>query len=746
MRGLLAALFTVVLCGLLAGCGSNVNVISTDVQVAITNSFSSIQVGTSPVTLKVQINPGFIKDGVKWSLSLANVPCSPACGTLTPAAAPSFSAVYTPPTTTPVNQTATITVTAVDDPTATYTFNFTIEPAIDVTITNKFASIVVSSQAVAVNAQVSNDNANAGVTWTLTAAGTNCSPACGTLTPAVAPSFSATYAPPMSLPTGSGASPTITATSITNTAKNDSFSFSIVSANTLLNGNYAILVRGYDDSGSPMAMAGSVTADGNGNITGGELDVNNGGGITHIPAPVAGNYTVDTSFQGVVHGTFTITSFTFPSSSNHISFKFVLSSSGKMGRIVELDGIGYLNAGTIQLQDSSALSAADPSGNYAFGLDSDAPVGARTVAVGQLILGENGVTGGLLDESQAGGATPRYSDVPLTAAANSKPDSSGRGTLTLAVTGTPTVTASSRQYAYYIVDSGQLNLIEIAADSLFGTVQAGVAQMQNSFTAGSVNAKSVLQMTGMDAVPGTQNGIGPDVIIGVLTISAGSGPGVSVVDLYFDSNDLGAIETSHDSGNGIVQFDPTTGRGVISISGGFESGFVNSAVFYLFGSGAGFIIDTDPSTPTGTPPADAVTNIAFSGTLIPQKGPFNNQSISGNALYMSGATAIASVVPNVEAAFNFNTGILTYTAAGDLTSLETQLGNYANFSITSNYSVVDAAHGHGTTSLPQQFFGDFSGTQFYPAAFYLIDTNRFVLIGRQSGIYSGVSFFDSQAQ
>jgi len=741
MRRLLSVLFTLVFCFLSAGCGS-VSLSTPGIQVAVTNGFSTIQVGASPVTLQAEVKFDSSKGGVKWSLGLANIACSPACGTLTPSPSPSLSAVYTPPSATPVNQKATISATAVDDPSQTFTFNFTIQPPIDVSITNKFATVVASAQAITVNAQVSNDNSTAGVTWSLTAGGTTCSPTCGTLTPSTAPSFSAIYAPPALLPAGSNASPMITATSVTNTGKNDSFSFSIVSANTLVSGNYAFLLRGYDDTGSPMAMAGSVTADGKGNITGGELDIDNGGGITRVPAPTTGNYTVDLSFQGVPHGTFTITSFTFPAGPNHISFKFVLSSDGKTGRIVELDGIGYLNAGTIQLQDPSALSAANPSGNYAFGLDSDAPVGARTVAVGQLILGANGVIGGLLDESRAGDPSPRYSNVPLAAASASKADPAGRGTLTLAVSETPTAPASSRQYAYYIVNSGQLNLIEIAADSLFGTVQAGVARIQNPLTASSVNTKSVLQMTGMDAVPGTQNGIGPDVIIGVLTVSAGSAPGVSVVDLFFDSNDLGNIETSHDSGNGIVQFDPNTGRGVISISGGFESGFVDSAVFYLFDAGAGFIIDTDPSTPTGTPPAIAMTNIAFSGTLIPQKGPFNSQSISGNVLFLSGATAIASVVPNVEAAFNFNTG--TYNAAGDLTSLETQLGNFPNFSITGSYSVVDPAHGHGTTMLPQQFFGDFSGTQYYPAAFYLIDSDRFVLIGRQSGIYSGVSFFDPQ--
>jgi hypothetical protein len=737
MRRLCPGLFTTFVCVLSYGC-ANVNPFTPSIQVTIANSFSSIQVGANPVTLNaaVKFDPG--NHGVKWSLTLANTGCSPACGTLTPSGAPSLSAVYTPPSTTPVNQTATVSAVAVDDARQTFTFNFTIQPPIEVSITNKFTTIIASAPAVTVSAQVSDDNSNAGVNWSLTAGGTNCSPACGTLTPSAAPSFSASYAPPAGVPAGSNASPTITATSVTNTAKSDSFGFSIVSANTVIKGNYVFLLRGYDVTGSPMALAGSVTADGNGNINDGEMDINNGGGITHVPSPATGNYTVDLSFQGVPHATFTITNFTFPGSPNHISFKFVLSADGKNGRIVELDGIGYRNAGTIQLQDSSALSAANPAGNYAFELDSDAPVGGRTVAAGRLILGANGVTGGLIDESKAGDPTPRYSDVSLAAAPASKADSSGRGTLTLAVTGTPTALASTRQYAYYIVNSGQLNLIETSADTAFGTVQAGLAQIQKPLIASSVNMTSVLQMTGMDAVPGTQNSIGPDVIIGVLTVSGGS-----AVDLFFDSNDLGTILTSHNSGNGIVVFDPNTGRGVISISGGFNSGFVESAVFYLYDTGEGFIIDADPSTPNGTPPALAITNNAFSGAFTTQKGPFNNQSISGNALFLSGATAIPDI-PNVEAAFNFIPAALTYSAAGDMTSLDSQLGNVPNISFNGTYSIVDAAHGHGTAMLPQQFFGTFNGSQFYPAAFYLIGPNRFVLIGRQGGAYSGISFFDPQ--
>lgn len=845
MRRSRLALFTIILCIFSCSC-ANVNPFTPRIQVIVANGFSSIRVGASPVTLTVTVmfDPG--NRGVKWSLSQANAACSPACGTLVPSGGRNLSAVYTPPATVPINQTATITATSLDDVQQTFAFNFAIlPPPIAVSITNKFTTIVATTAPVTLNATVSNDVANSGVTWTLTASGATCSPGCGTLTASAAPSFSASYTPPTIIPTGANASPTITATSVTDTTasdsfnfsilspnpivvsitnkfatiitgsspvtvnasvsndtaaagvtwtltaggancapdcgiltvntmpsfsatytppaavptttgdtsptitatsvsdstKSDSFSFSITSANSLVKGSYAFLLRGYDLTGSPMALAGSVVADGNGNITGGELDINNGGGITHVPSPAIGNYTIDQSFQGIARVTFTITNFSFPSGPANISFKSVLSSDATRGRIVELDGIGFVNSGTIQLQDSAALFAANPAGTYVFGMDSDAPVGGRTVSAGQLILGANGVTGGLIDESKAGDATPRYSDVALSASAASNPDSSGRGTLTLAVTGTASVTASSRQYAYYVVNSKQLNLIEIAADAAFGTVQAGVAQSQMPMTASSVNTISVLQMTGMDAIPGTQNGIGPDVIIGVMTITGGS----VFTDLHFDSNDLGNVLTDHDSGAGLVAFDPNTGRGVISISGGFNSGFVDAAVFYLFDTGKGFIIDADPSTPDGTPPALATTNNAFSGTFTPQQQtPFNQQSISGNALFVSGASAIPDI-PAVEAGFNFNATTLKYTAAGDLTSLNTQLGNFPNATFTGGYNTLNvAADGRGTMLLPQQFFGDFTRSLSYPASFYLIGPNQFVLIGVQSGIDSGVSFFDPQ--
>ena len=156
------------------------------VSITVANTFSTVQIGAAPITLMATVANTKNNAGVTWSLTLANQNCSPACGTLVPAGGSSFSAIYTAPATLPSNQSATITASSVADPTATFVFNFTIvnpPPVISVTITTKFTTQAVNGSPVTVNATVTNDSANAGLTWTLTGGGAACSPACGTLTP-----------------------------------------------------------------------------------------------------------------------------------------------------------------------------------------------------------------------------------------------------------------------------------------------------------------------------------------------------------------------------------------------------------------------------------------------------------------------------------------------------------------------------------------------------------------------------------
>lgn len=724
-----------------SGCSSISQTTSGPV-VSLTNPFSQIQIGAAAVTLTATVANDHHNAGVDWDLSLANTGCSPQCGTLVPVPQdPHHMAVYTPPSTAPLNLNATITAASRVDHTQVYILNFAIVPGISVSITNKFSTIVASSSPVTVSAQLKNDLSNGGLTWALTAGGSPCTPGCGTLTPAMtSPVLTATFTPPATVPAGAAANPTITATSVTDSSASDSFSFQIASANALLKGNYTFLLRGYDLTGSPMALAGSFKADGNGAITAGELDVNNNGGVTAFAGPATGTYIVDLTFNGVPHASVSLTGINVPGTSDKFGFNFVLSSDGTRGRIVELDGIGYINVGTIQLQDPAALSAANPSGTYVFGLDSDAPVGGRTVAAGQFILTSTSVTGGLLDESKAADVTPRYSAAPLAASSATAPDANGRGTLTLAVTANGATPASSRNFVYYLVDATRLNLIEVDPVPNFGTVHAGVARIQKTLTASSVNANTVIQLTGMDAIPGTPNGIGPDIIIGSISITGGNS-----MQITFDTNDLGNLKLLV-SGSGVVTFDPATGRGQLTVSSGFQSGFMNLATFYLDDVGEGFVIDADPSTTDpNTPPDQIVTNNAFSGTLTPRStSAFSMQTLSGNVLYSSGASVIPDI-PDISAVLNLDSSAGSYTAFGDLTSLNSQIGNFPGATFSGAYVLLDPGLGHGLFTFPQQVFGVFNNqTLAYRASYYLIGPNQFVAMGIQGGVFTGVITGDPQ--
>jgi hypothetical protein len=740
MQRLIAAIFSLTLSMSFVGCASSVVPSGVNILVAITNPFPGnlIQVGAAPATLNAAVTYDGLHKGVTWTLTTANIACSPACGTLVPTGDPSFSAVYTPPATTPLNQQATIAAVSNSDNRQEFAFTFTIIPPASVQITNKFMSVLNGSAPIQVNAAVMNDPANAGVTWTLTAGGSSCSPACGTLVPGAAPVLSAVYTPPATFPTASNANPTITATSVTNTSASDSFTFAILSSASLLKGNYTFLLRGYDGNALPMSLVGVIVADGNGKITGGEVDVNDDGGVTAIPAPQTGTYSIQVSPTGITQALFEISSFTFPGSTNDLKFRCFLSSDGKHGRIIELDGSGYINAGTIELQDTSAI-AAKPAGNFAFGVDSDAPFAGRTIAAGQLVLGAAGVTGGLIDLSVAAAAAPTFVAQPLTAGAQSDPDALGRGTLIITASG------KSVQYAYYIVDSSHFLLLEIDRGLVFGTVFAGVARSQSGLTADSVNGVNVIQLTGFDEPTGTST-VQPVVLVGLLTVFSGNS-----YDLTFDINDLGNILTRHGA-NGSVTFDTSTGRAVLSAPDGFGSNFVNAGAWYLYDKGKGFFVEEDPSTPSGTPPAQSVTNRALSGTTLPQTGaPYKVSDLTGNAIAGFGA-ASSPLVPNAELGINFTnssvkpTSVGNYSALGDVTSVPTQGANVPNVQFTGIYRLVDASLGYGGIQFPAPLFGDFSqvtGTN-YSANFYMVAPHQFVSVGTQLGILSGVIFVDPQ--
>lgn len=724
------------------GCSVSVSHVQQPLVVTVTNPFTFTQIGRPPVTLKAAIaNDNSVK-GVKWALTNASLPCSPDCGTLAAEGAPSYAAVYTPPKSVPLNQQATIIATSVAEDTEQYAFIFTIFPPASIQITNKFSSILIGAQAVAVNSTVTNDPTNSGATWTLTAGGGNCSPACGTLSPSTS-NTSIVYTPPTIFPSGVNINPTLTATAVDNSSASDSFSFTILNTTVFFKGSYAFLLRGYYNADQtapaiqaaqvPMAFAGTFTSDGNGNITNMEFDINNSGGLTSITAPQTGSYTVNKGPTGIIEAVITLTSYAYPSGTIP-SFRCIMSADGTHGRMIELDQGVNLLSGVVELQDTTAIGT-QPAGNFAFGVDSDSPFGGRHVAAGQLVLGAAGVTGGLIDQSYQANLTPLFVDQPLSPDLETAPDAVGRGTLNITAQG------MTVNYTYYMVDATHFFLIEMDKGAVFGTVFGGQAVMQNAFTANSVNGVSVIQLTGFD-VRGTSP-VWPVDIVGLLNVSGGN-----TFSVQFDINDIGQFLVG-EGANGTVTFDPSTGRAALSAPTGFSGGnFLDAGAWYLYDSGKGFFIEEDIST-SGTITASSITNRALSGTTMPQTGaPFQLTDISGNLIGGLGASS-SPLVPNAVLGMNFTppgaVGIAklgSYTAVGDITSIATQGGKVTDGSYSGNIAfrtATDLAKGHGAINFQGPLVGDFSlPVPTYQGTFYMIAPNQFVAIAQpqQSGFAS----------
>ena len=96
---------------------------------------------------------------------------------------------------------------------------------ITVTINNKVTTVQAGTAAISFTATVQNDSSNSGVTWSLTASGSSCSPTCGALSSAT--TTSVTYTPPATAGASPNNQPTLTATSVAKTSKSDTDAFTV---------------------------------------------------------------------------------------------------------------------------------------------------------------------------------------------------------------------------------------------------------------------------------------------------------------------------------------------------------------------------------------------------------------------------------------------------------------------------------------------------------------------------------------
>ena len=293
----------------------------------------------------------------------------------------------------------------------------------------------------------------------------------------------------------------------------------------LLNGRYAVLLRGVEDGTSLLSnVAGSFNFDGLGNLTllfdenGGGI-AGNGGNGANTQCSQTGTYTVGANNRGtmtILGCGSCVTGNTGGGGGAILAFSLgdVKNGVANTGRIVEFDdnnGSNSLGAGVFRRQDPTAFTAASLAGTYVFGLTGQDPQLGRAL---QLILatfnGSLALTSGSFDVNDDG----TFINGTLTGNYTA-PDANGRSILTLTVPGQGTFTSS-----LYIVSTNQMFLFSLdpAATNLLLAGEGDRQFVPGSFNLTSLAGPAVLTAAG-------PSGSGTSAIVGLATASVTAGVG-----------------------------------------------------------------------------------------------------------------------------------------------------------------------------------------------------------------------------
>ena len=627
---------------------------------------ASLQTGATAAIAATVANDSANK-GVTWSCAPAN-----ACGSFNPLqTASAASTTYTAPSTTPPPNTqqgfaVTLTATSVSDSTKSATATVVItsaSQAIAIQLTTVPASESVQTGATAAfAATVSNDSTNAGVTWSCTP-----SNACGSFNPALTASAAATtYTAPASVPQSNLI--VVTATSVADNTKSASALLTVYQAgtqNSLLNGQYSFLLTGLDSPGS-YAIAGSVTLDGSGNVSGGELDV-----VDAVPAnaqlgvPVSGTYAIDATN----HGTMTL-NYTFNNVAYFVNFSFV-ATSGSHAVIVETDG-GASASGSLDLQSAGpSFSLSQIAGNYSFTLSGEDILQLTPQVEGGIFsLNSSGtITNGTIDSNDNGTIATGAFQATATA-----PDSHGRGTVT---------SNGGSTFVYYVVTPEVLRVIETDANTIAGGSAFGQGNV-SSYTNASLTGRFAFHDEGQDASYGQRVAAGEFTTDGNGNVTGGDE----------DTNAGGSTSYTVDL-TGVTYSISGSPRGTLTFFGG--------AAFNLYLTDPTLNL-LDPNNTTGGGGAlllEADSQAFRTGAVLPQAQP-TGANVQGN--YAMNLVNLNGVTYGAFQNQSDN------NLVGQVSTNSSGYQGLVDYSMSGNYPVIGDAAAGSTLTVDPTYPGRFTGT------------------------------------
>jgi hypothetical protein len=341
----------------------------------------------------------------------------------------------------------------------------------------------------------------------------------------------------------------------------------------ILSGSYAFLLQGFQAStanGTPVAIAGSFTANGTGGITTGEEDNNLAvGGPQHITI-VGGSYAVNMDGQGCVQLKY--------ANGAQVVFHFALSKMlngsniATHGQIIEFDGYQgsqggagtKLASGVLLLQNTAEFSLASLASRFAFGEDGFDPNGGH-VAVGGSFSLSSGTISSLAEDVDDAGATQSFSAQTGTVATTATTATTGRVLPTITINGTPLHLAS------YIINKNEVFLIAIDPLSKTTPIVSGRALLTADAGTYTFSGNFIFRATGVDfqGDGAACAASGPCALTQIGVVSANSGNLTGTV--YFSQ----AGTSQSQPVNNVFTLDNSIGRVALTGGGGTQP------VFYL---------------------------------------------------------------------------------------------------------------------------------------------------------------------
>ena len=495
--------------------------------------------------------------------------------------------VYTAPSAVinPFDVTVTVVSSADSTKTASTTVAIVLPPPVTIAPTSATVAAGATQQFTATTIP-----ANQNVTWEVNgAAGGNS--VVGTITQA-----GLYTAPQVPVP---GEPVSISAVLQSDTAEFATAAVSLTYSNSSLQKSYAFSLRGSDPSGL-LLRAGSVTADGNGNITAGIEDINNGINLVEPAVSFTGTYSIGPDGRGSV--TFKDGFNGNPGAGTASTFSVVIVSAQQV-QMEESDTFAAAS-GEADLQDTTSFHTASFHGEYTFDFSGVDAATKPISSVGEFLA--DGVGGGAAEPAQEDvndngtltSSTPAFSFQSVGA--------NGRGLATL----------NGASYSFYMISAARVQFIALGSPA--SSVTSGVATLQTStsFAATSLGGNSLLITSGnstagpISTVASFFSQANPNQTTGTFA-SGGSG--------VLTQNNSGNVSTENFSGTYAVA---SNGRGTATLSTG------QAYVFYLIGVNQGVIQETDNSS-------------VSDGTLIgAEQASFSTSSLAGGyAVQLTGVAA-----------------------------------------------------------------------------------------------------------